>query len=200
MAKYTITLEEARGLMSDEQKQRERDIFALVDDVVYREVIEKVYSLKFGDYEILNGTPLGYLNDFEKHMLFHRDEINALVSTLSKGEYYNVVYNELEITDSGKDTDTRTPNLTVKSGGTTKFYDTPDTANPAENQYLSNLTNSSADTTESGSDTTTRVYGKKTTHTRTIPQKALYELITSTPNSVIEYILNMFKPCFMLIF
>lgn len=200
MAKYTITLTEARALMTPEQTAREAEIFNLIDDVVYRETVKRVYFLKYSDYEISNGTPLGYLNDFEKYMLLHRDEINSLLATVKKGNYYDVVYKELEIADSGEDTDTRTPNLTTTSGSTSKLYDTPDTPNPDQNRFIASVSDINANTSERGSETTTREYGKKTTHTRTIPPKALFELIAETPRSVLEYILGMFAHCFMLIY
>lgn len=204
MAKYTITLDEARSLMTDDQKDRETQIFNLIDNVDYRETFKRAYDLKYNDYEIANGTPLGYLNDFEKHMLYNVNTINAIFSELESNGYFRVVYDELTTVDTETRnlTATRTPNTTVTSNGTTKFYDTPDTANPDEQTFITNLTGSQASTQERGNETNTDA-GTVThniTHTRTLPPKSVYEILKNIPQSVIEELLRPFGHCFMLVF
>ena len=204
MAKYTITLDEARSLMTDEQKDRETEIFNLIDNVDYRETFKRAYDLKYRDYEIANGTPLGYLNDFEKHMLYSVNTINAIFSELDRNGYFRVTYDELDITDTEtRDlTTTRTPNTTVTSTGTTKFYDTPDTANPDEQTFITNLTGSQASTQERGNETNTDegTVTHNITHTRTLPPRSVYEILKNIPKSVIEELLRPFGHCFMLVF
>lgn len=204
MAKYTITLDEARELMSDEQKERETQIFNQITPIQYRETFKRAYDLKYGDYEIANGTPLGYLNDFEKHMLYSVNTINAIFSELERDGYFRVIYDELVITDTEtRDlTATRTPNTTVTSSGATKFYDTPDTPNPDEQTFITNLTGSEATTQERGNETNTDegTVTHNITHTRTIPPKTVYEILKSIPQSAIEELLRPFGHCFMLVF
>lgn len=214
LAKYTITLEEARSLMSDEQRDRETEIFSLITNTNYRETFKRAYDLKYIDYEIANGTPLGYLNDFEKHMLYSVNTINAIFSELERDGYFRVTYDELTIVDTEtRDlTAVRTPNTTVTSNGTTRFYDTPDTPipdtpnpdtpDPYEQRFITNLTGSQASTQERGNETNTDegTVTHNITHTRTLPPKSVYEILKNIPQSVIEELLKPFSHCFMLVF
>ena len=137
-------------------------------------------------------------------MLYSVNTINAIFSELERNGYFRVVYDELTIVDTETRnlTAVRTPNTTVTSNGTTKFYDTPDTANPDEQTFITNLTGSQASTQERGNETNTDegTVTHNITHTRTLPPKSVYDILKNIPQSVIEELLKPFGHCFMLVF
>lgn len=194
-AKYTITLYKALSLMTVEQKAEYNRLWSLLG--ARAEAIKSVYHLYYSQSEINQGTPLGYLYDFNRVMISHLDLFLDLLSQLDDSGYLKAKKGSNIITDIHNENGLRTPNLQSSASSNSTFIDTPQSNLAITDEYASTKNNSSSNASSTGTEANQVDY----THTKTTDEfeydTTLLNLQWGQNSSIIMRILTCFYPCFI---
>lgn len=210
MAAYTITLEQAKQLMTPEQTARYNALLASVVPEAYTPEFVDAFNARYNRREISNGTPEGFLEDLTGAVYVNKLELNALWSLYAKDGMFDDSETE-DVTETPDITRERTPNLTdertpdITRKDDVIIDDTPQTSGVIGGGYAANVTDSTSHETGSdklrrtGSETTTET-GTRRTERRHVKSPSLNDTMRAEINNLMIYTLRKFASCFMLLY
>lgn len=226
MAKYTITLEEALALMTEDQRDIYDELLASVVPTEYAEDFAAAFDARYRLREISNGTPAGFLEDLTDAVYSNKLELTALWEEYDINGMFGDHSSETE-TETPNLTKTRTPNLTktrtpnltdtrtpnTVSTDHTVNDDTPNTSGVISGGYAANVidgrqTLTGTDTVartgtetnvETGTDTQTET-GTKTRTRIVLNDEGVNDHLERGVYNLMIYTLRKFASCFILLY
>lgn len=210
MAEYTITLEQAKALMSNDQLSTYNALLASVVPEQYAADFAAAFEARYLRREISNGTPAGFLEDLTDAVYSNKLELTALWEQYDEAGPFGGIEKET-ISETPNITKRRTPDLTdARTPNLTRtdhvvVDDTPQTSGVIAGGYAANVTDGNQ--TETGSDTVRRTGTETETETGTRSKirtretdDDINEIIRRGVANLMLYTLRKFATCFMLLY
>ena len=210
MADYTITLAQARALMTPEQISTYNALLAAAVPADFAADFKAAFEARYDRREISNGTPAGFLDDLTDAVYSHKLELGALWSQYKDAGMFGGIkkISDVETPDITK---IRTPNLTdertpdITRTDHVQIDDTPATSWTDPDPYAASVSHGTQ--TETGTDTVTRTGTETNTETGTRPRERtedtdddVNELVRRGVANLMQYTLRKFASCFMLLY
>lgn len=210
MAKYTITLSDAKALMTEDQISRYDTLLRMCVPADHQVDFVAAFDRKYNNREIANGTPAGFLDDLASVVYLNMGELNDLWTQYDSYGMFGA---------TARITDTETPNITKKRtpdltdartpdlirADHVVLDDTPQTSGVIAGGYAASV--SDGRQTETGTDTVRKTGTETTTETGSRTRMRTEErdddvntLIKAGVANLMQYTLRKFASCFILLY